>query len=131
MTRRDIRDHVLKLLFMRDFYEKDEIEEVNNNYFDLFTSLDEEHRKPILERYNEAVSHLGEIDTILTNTTSGWSLNRLGKVELNILRLATFEIKFDDTIPAKAAINEAVELAKIYGGESAYGFINGVLAKII
>ncbi len=60
----------------------------------------------------------------------GGSTSRLGKAELTIMRLAIFEIKYDDDIPNGVAINEAVELAKKYGADSASSFINGVLAKI-
>jgi N utilization substance protein B len=63
--------------------------------------------------------------------SEGWSTNRLGKAELAIMRLAVYEIKFDDEIPNSVAINEAVELSKKYGGDNSSSFVNGVLAKII
>ena len=85
----------------------------------------------IKTRYQKIEQKLGEIDSILTQATSGWKLNRMGKVDLNLLRLAVYEIRYDEEIPVKVAINEAVELAKIYGGDSSAGFINGILAKII
>ena len=72
---------------------------------------------------------LEEIDQMLSEKTTGWSLQRIGKVELAILRLAVYEMLFDDTIPVSVAINEAVELAKKYGAEDSASFINGVLAK--
>ena len=75
------------------------------------------------------MEHLDEIDTMLKDNTEGWDLNRIGKAELAILRLAVYEIKFDDDIPTGVAINEAVELAKIYGQDQSSGFINGILAK--
>lgn len=133
MTRREIREHLLKLLYMRDFHERDEIRDQNILYFEgFFYKLTDEERKTILDRYNSVVEKLPEIDTIISQATSGWSIERIGKIELNILRLAVFEIRFDDSVPAKVAINEAVDLAKAYGGEdSSYGFINGVLAKVI
>ena len=55
----------------------------------------------------------------------------MGKVELTILRLAAYEIFYDEQVPAKVAINEAVELAKIYGGEDSPGFINAILGKLV
>ena len=55
----------------------------------------------------------------------------MGKVELTLLRLAVYEMKYDDDIPQGAAINEAVELAKIFGGDTSSAFINGVLAKLV
>ena len=67
---------------------------------------------------------------MLSEAARGWTLSRIGKVELTILRLAVYEMHFDDDIPVKVAINEAVELAKIFGGDDTPGFINGVLAKL-
>lgn len=132
MTRRDIREQLVKLLYMRDFYEYSEINEQNDLYFEVFTDYSEAEKSMITDRYNKIIEKLGEIDQILTKATTGWKLNRLGKIELNLLRIATYEIIFDDTVPAKAAINEAVELAKLYGGEdNSYGFINGILAKVL
>ncbi len=66
---------------------------------------------------------------MLNEKAKGWSTNRMGKVDLTILRLAVFEIKYDEEIPTGVAINEAVELAKKFGQDSSPAFINGVLAK--
>ena len=68
---------------------------------------------------------------ILSESASGWRLNRMGKAELTILRIATYEIRYDEDVPDKVAINEAVELAKKYGNDSSSGFVNGVLAKVV
>ncbi len=148
MTRREIREHIFKLLFQREFYEPEEIEEQIDCYFLRIEELSTEESKETLTtkkkaepvqkdldyiktRYQKIEQKLGEIDSILTQATSGWKLNRMGKVDLNLLRLAVYEIRYDEEIPVKVAINEAVELAKIYGGDSSAGFINGILAKII
>ena len=61
----------------------------------------------------------------------GWKVSRMGKAELNILRLALYEMQYDDSVPVKVAINEAVELAKEYGSGDAHAFVNGILAKLI
>ena len=74
---------------------------------------------------------LGNIDSCLSEAISGWKLNRMSRMDLTILRLAVYEIFYDDSIPVKVSINEAVELAKKYGGESSPSFVNGVLAKVI
>ena len=63
--------------------------------------------------------------------TVNWTTRRMGKVELTILRLALYEIKHDDDVPEKVAINEAVELAKKFGGDDSPAFINGILAKLV
>ena len=85
----------------------------------------------LTERLFDIVDKLGSIDAGLNTAISGWKLNRIGKVDITILRLAVYEMKYDDTIPVKVSVNEAVELAKKYGGDSSPSFINGVLARMI
>ena len=71
-----------------------------------------------------------EIDEIIEQTATGWTIARMGKVDLAILRLAVYEMKKDEDIPVSVAINEAVELAKKFGQDESPSFINGVLAKL-
>ena len=75
-------------------------------------------------------AHLEEIDTILGEVSENWVVSRMPFVDRNILRLSTFEIFYGDDVPASVSINEAVELAKMYGGEDSSKFVNGVLGKI-
>lgn len=131
MTRREIREHLFRMLFRKEFHEAAEIDEQLQLYFDSLGQASEEEQVYLQERFHKISERLGEIDTILSEATSGWKLNRMGKVDLNIMRLATYEIKFDEDIPVKVAINEAIELAKKYGGDSSASFVNGVLAKVI
>lgn len=132
MTRRQIREHLLKLLYLRDFYDNEEIAEQNELYFELQPEISAEDKCYILERYAKIADKLGELDSVIANAMTGWKMNRVGKIELNLMRIAVYEIRFDEDVPDKAAINEAVDIAKIYGSEdSSYGFVNGVLAKII
>ncbi len=77
------------------------------------------------------IENLAFIDEKLSEVTTGWSLNRIGRVELSILRIAYYEMKFDSNIVASIAINEAVELSKKYGGDESHSFVNGVLAKLV
>ena len=132
MTRREIREHVFVMLFQSEFHEPAELSEQNQMYFDLFMKTGKEEEKGyIAQRMEQIKEKLGEIDPMLADAASGWKLNRMGKVELTILRLAVFELKFDEEIPDKVAVNEAVELAKKFGGEASAGFVNGVLAKLL
>ena len=66
---------------------------------------------------------------MINETAKGWSTDRMGKVDLTILRLAVYEIRYDEDVPTGVAINEAVELAKKFGQEGSFAFVNGVLAK--
>ncbi len=133
MTRRELRDHLIKMLYMREFHEKDEIDEQNMLYLSLYAGItDEAASKEITDRYDRIVEKLGSIDSIIARVAKGWKLSRIGKMDLNILRLAAFEISWDEEVPDKVAVNEAVELAKEYGcNESSYGFVNGILSSLI
>lgn len=131
MTRREIREHLFRMLFRKEFHEPSDINEQIELYFESLGETKPEDEAYLKERFDQISDKLGEIDIMLAEATSGWKLNRMGKVDLNIMRLATFEIKFDENVPMKVAINEAVELAKKYGGESSASFVNGVLAKVI
>ena len=89
---------------------------------------DEEY---IREKLNRILEKLPQIDELISTTAKGWTIDRMGKVELTIIRLAVYEIKFDEKIPDSVAINEAVELAKKFGQDESSGFVNGVLARFV
>jgi N utilization substance protein B len=131
VTRREIREHIFLMLFRKDFYNTDELNEQIKFYLEELEKASVEENTYLMERFQAVVDKLEEIDTILSETSTGWKLNRMGKVDLTILRLAVFEMKFDEEIPVKVAINEAVELAKKFGGDDSPAFVNGVLAKIV
>ena len=130
MTRREIREHIFLMLFRKDFHEASELDEQMEMYIASLEKPSIEEYAYLTTRFHSVVEHLEEIDQILSEASSGWKLNRMSKVDLSILRLAVYEMKFDEDIPVKVAINEAVELAKIFGGDESSGFINGVLAKL-
>ena len=134
MTRRQARDHLFIMLFRKEFHEISEMDQQADFYFEFMEStqpLTKEESKELKERFNNIIDKLPEIDAILTKTSTGWKLNRMGKVDLTVMRIAIFEIKFDKEIPNAVAINEAVEIAKKYGEESSGSFVNGVLAKML
>lgn len=81
---------------------------------------------------NGVLEHQAELDTMLAaHLSSKWSLDRLNKTDLLILRIAAFEIKFEDAVPGKVAINEALELAKMFSDDQSRRFINGVLSNLL
>jgi N utilization substance protein B len=132
MTRSTIREHIFKILFRTEFYDNsEEFKQQVEYYLDELGDTKEENISYIREKTLDVADRLGEIDEIINTYSEGWSTNRLGKAELAIMRLAVYEIKFDDEIPNSVAINEAVELSKKYGGDNSSSFVNGVLAKII
>lgn len=131
MTRRETREHLFKMLYRKDFHESSELNEQVDFYLEGLEHASESDVAYLNERFHQVVERLPLIDEIISEASEGWKLNRMGKVDLSILRLAVFELKFDDDIPDKVAINEAVEIAKNFGTDTSSGFINGVLAKIV
>ena len=133
MKRRELREHVFQLLFRVEFNSSEEMDEQVNMYFDGVReeeTLSEKDETYITEKYKKIVEKIPEIDEMLNASAKGWKTSRMGRVDLTILRLAVYEMKFDEDIPEKVAINEAVELSKKFGGDESPAFINGVLAKI-
>ena len=122
MSRREQREQIFKLLFrmpeqLRLFFEQAD------------EPISEEDADYISRKYEKIMEKLPEIDKLLNEKTEKWSTDRMGKAELTILRVAVYEILFDEEIPTGVAINEAVELAKKFGQDNAKAFVNGILAK--
>lgn len=90
----------------------------------------ESSREEVLDRAQKILALIPELDKTISGKAEGWDIDRMGKVELTILRLAVYEMFYDDDIDTAVAINEAVEIAKEYGQEDSYSFVNGVLSKI-
>ena len=80
--------------------------------------------------YEGVRAHLAEIDAEIERHAKDWSVGRIAKVDLSILRIAIYEILYENGIPVGASVNEAVELAKEFGGEKSAGFINGILGAV-
>lgn len=131
MTRREMREHLFRMLFRKEFHEEEELIEQIDFYLEPIKKLEEKEAISLKERLSQIVDHLPQIDETLSEISSGWKLARMGKVDLTIMRIAIYEIKYDDNVPDKVAINEAVEIAKKFGGESSGSFVNGVLAKLL
>lgn len=130
MSRRELREQIFKLLFRIEFNSKEEMQEQTEFFFEEEENqADAGDTAYIIRKLNGILEKLSEIDRVLNEKVQGWNTERMGKVDLTILRLAVYEILFDDTIPVGVAINEAVELAKKFGQDSSSSFVNGVLAK--
>ncbi len=129
MSRRELREQIFKLLFRIEFNSQEEMPEQEELFFEDFCVADEEDTAYISGKYRNIVEKLGTIDDMLNGKAENWDTARMGKVDLTILRLALYEMVFDDDIPTGVAINEAVELAKKFGQDASAGFINGILAK--
>ncbi len=130
MSRTELRLHVFKLLFRVEFNSQEEMKEQEELYFDDLETVSDEDMTYILSKYQAIVEKLEDIDTLLNELSSGWKTSRMNRVDLTILRLAVYEIRYDESIPTGVAINEAVEIAKKYSSDSGPAFVNGVLAKV-
>lgn len=132
MTRRNVREHLFQILFESGFHDGQEL----NEQYELYwagqeNEPTEEEYKEIKDKLRNIIDKIDEIDKLIEDNSKGWKLNRIGNADLNILRIAIYEMKWDDAVPMKVAINEAVELAKLYGMDNSPGFINGILSQIV
>lgn len=131
MTRRELRENVFKMLFRVEFHEEGEMSGQLGMMDDEIENIKEEDVAYINNKCNDIIAKISEIDEAINDSTTGWKTSRMGKVDLSIIRLAVYEIKYEEDVPAKVAINEAVELAKLYGTDNSAAFVNGVLAKFV
>ncbi len=134
MNRRKIREHIFKIVFSYDFEDKRPTDEPIEKYFEYMeedSSADEETREYITDKTKAIIDNQESIDKIISDCLEHWTGDRIAKVEMAILRVAVYELKYDNDIPKNVALNEAVELAKKFGGDRAPSFINGLLAKIV
>ena len=128
MTRRALREQVFKMLFRVEFHDAEEMKE-QAVLFDEEESCSEKDKEYITKKFENIVEKITEIDAAVNEVAKGWKTTRMGKVDLTIIRLAVYEMKYEEDIPVKVAINEAVELAKQYGTDDSPAFVNGILAK--
>ena len=132
MTRSEMREHVFKLILRVPFHDKNELREQIDYYFDDLTDVYEKDYEYIKNKALLVCELSDELDEKINSVSEGWPVDRIGKAELAIMRLAVYEMLYDDDIPVNVAINEAVELAKSYGSDdNAASFVNGVLAKLV
>lgn len=147
MTRRELREHCFKIIFCADFYPAEERSRQIIQYFESpleeietpegqdevirLVHLEIQDDEYLRKKTIDIVNKLADFDEKINAVAEGWTTKRIGKVELTILRLALYEILYDDEVPERVAINEAVELAKKFGGDESSSFINGILAKLV
>lgn len=128
MNRKEAREWIVKFIFqitINEVFDKEDVEVFINHF-----EIDEKHRDFIESSIFSIIDNIDEIDKKIKDNLIGWDFNRLYCIDKSILRVATNEIIYDDNIPDRVAINEAVEIAKKYSSEDSYRFINGVLGSI-
>lgn len=130
MRRRDVRRNAFTLLFQLGFTDNEE--EAKNIFFEeAEMDLSKNEKEFILKTVNGVREHVDEIDEIINSVARKWDTKRMANVDLAILRLAVYEMKFDDETPDGVVINEAVELAKEYSSDGAPSFVNGILGRLV
>lgn len=133
MSRRELREQIFRMLFRVEFHDSEEMPQQMDLFFDDIdnesSSRTEKNEQYIQEKFQAIVEHLEDIDNSINEVTEGWKTTRMSKVDLTLIRLAVYEIKYEADIPTGVAINEAVELAKQYGADGSPSFVNGILAK--
>lgn len=129
MTRRQLRENVFKMLFRVEFHDDKELPEQLILLEDELEPISEDEKIYMTNKYKDIYAHIEELDAAINEVSKGWKTIRMGKVDLTLIRLAVYEIRFEEEIPVKVSINEAVELAKKYGTDDSPAFVNGILAK--
>lgn len=131
MNRTTMRENAFKLIYSLEIQKAENLEEQIELFFESNGIQDKEAKKHIKEVILGITGKESDIlKGIEQNLKSDWKLSRISKMDLAILKLAIYEIKYDE-IPYKVAINEAVELAKKYGEDKSKNFVNGILASIV
>lgn len=130
MSRRELREQIFLLLFRVEFNDLEDMPEQMR----MFLEDEESARRQadadyISAKYGKIMEKLSEIDEQINDKAENWDVGRMGKVELTLLRLALYEMQYDEDVPVSVAINEAVELAKKFGQDNSGAFVNAVLAK--
>lgn len=131
MSRRLARETALQVLFQRDLTKESLITaEIVARWAAEF-GVPEASRPFAQELVDGTIDHLDEIDQTIALLAQDWPLSRMANVDRNVMRLATYEILFCTDIPGRVSLNEAIELAKRFGGEESAKFVNGILDRIV
>ena len=128
MNRHKLREETFCLLFLSEFHPRDELGEQMRLFLEERDMGDQGDY--VSEKVADIMAHHDEIDERIESRAENWKLSRMGRVEQALIRLAVYEVLYED-LPVGIEVNEAVEIAKVYGEETTPGFINGVLAKVI
>ena len=131
MTRRNARKHIFNLVFQSEFNKDLGIKDVLDTYNDEYEQLNKYETDFVSREYRGISANLEAIDSYIEKYSRGWSVARLAKTDLAILRIGVYEIMFDDDVPAGVAVNEAVELAKEFSDDKSYKFVNAILQNLI
>ncbi len=131
MSRRTARKHVLNILFQKDFNADESLEEIIKTYSEEIERINGNDLPFIKDELEGIAANEPVILETIEKFASGWTVERMSRLDTAILKIAIYEMLFCSDIPDKVSVNEAVELAKEYSSDKAPGFINGILGKVI
>lgn len=132
MSRRKVRDMAFKYIYAMSYGKSDTqnvIDSILESYEEEITTLEDEDKEFFDFLTTGVEQNIEEIDKSILSKLKNWTISRIFKIDLAVLRLAIYEVLYTE-VPYKVAINEAVELAKKYGNDESYTFVNGVLREI-
>jgi N utilization substance protein B len=128
LERRRARHQALHILYQREITEQPLSRILSDGTFNVEDGVPTEYCREVVLGVE---AHQSRIDKLIEDTSENWTLSRMPLVDRNILRLAVFEMIYrDEDVPDSVAINEAVEMAKVYGGEDSSKFVNGILGRL-
>ena len=125
MSRRNIRKFIIQWLYSEEFHSNPKAKPL------ILKKMKAEDQHFILQQIENLQKNRAGLDKIVRKHTKNWKIERMSLIDLNIMRLAIFEILFCEDIPDKVALNEAVELAKTYGDKDSPSFVNGILDQVL
>lgn len=131
MSRRNARKHIFNLVFQTEFNVETDVMKAIETYTEEYEDFQKGESDFVSREYRGILANIESIDSYIDKYAIGWSVQRLAKTDLAILRMGVYEILFDNEVPDAVAVNEAVELAKEFSGDKAPAFINAVLSKIV
>ena len=127
MTRREAREAALSMLFAVGYTPDKDAETLLAEYENDFDGQTDPYVKAAVFG---VVGHLAELDAVIETAAVGWTMSRISRISIAVLRLACYELLYMPEIPVRVSINEAIELSKSYDDEKAYSFVNGVLNRV-
>lgn len=128
--RSELREATFLILFRAAFFDAQELRFQIEDFFSDEEFFSEKEKKYVSDKVLKIAGKITVLDEKLDEVSVGWKTKRMTKVDLTILRLACYEILFEESVPVATSINDAVELAKNYGTENSGSFVNGILAKV-
>lgn len=139
MSRTTARKHSFILIYCKQFQEDNDREDIYNKYLESVKTMEDEDLIPISSKdevfikrvFYGTLDKIEELNELIKPKLTKWKIERIAKVDLAILQLSLYEILYENDIPERVSVNEAVELAKVYSGDDSPKFINGVLGKIL